>query len=136
MDSTDALMLHDIPKKLLVVGGGIIGLEMACVYSALGSAVTVVEFMDQLMPGADPDLVKPLQMLLKKRGVAIHTSCKVAKVTAGKKALTAEFEGASIPEGKDYDRVLVSVGRSAERRQAESRKCRRGGQRPRLHFRR
>ena len=112
MDSTDALMLHDIPEKLLVVGGGIIGLEMACVYSALGSAVTVVEFMEQLMPGADPDLVKPLQMLLKKRGVAIHTSCKVLKVSAGKKALTAEFEGASTPEGKDFDRVLVSVGRT------------------------
>jgi dihydrolipoamide dehydrogenase len=112
MDSTDALMLADIPKRLLVVGGGIIGLEMACVYSALGSAVTVVEFMDQLMPGADADLVKPLQVLLKKHGVAIHTSCKVTKVTAGSKALTAEFEGASIPEGKDFDRVLVSVGRS------------------------
>ena len=66
MDSTDALMLADVPKRLLVVGGGIIGLEMACVYSALGSAVTVVEFMEQLMPGADPDLVKPLQNLLKK----------------------------------------------------------------------
>ena len=112
MDSTDALMLADVPKRLLVVGGGIIGLEMACVYSALGSAVTVVEFMDQLMPGADPDLVKPLQALLKKRGVAIHTSCKVTKVTAGNKALSAEFEGASVPEGKDYERVLVSVGRS------------------------
>jgi dihydrolipoamide dehydrogenase len=112
MDSTDALMLADVPKRLLVVGGGIIGLEMACVYSALGSAVTVVEFMDQLMPGADSDLVKPLQVLLKKRGVAIHTSCKVAKVTAGKKALSAEFEGTSVPEGKDYERVLVSVGRS------------------------
>ncbi len=112
MDSTDALMLADVPKRLLVVGGGIIGLEMACVYSALGSAVTVVEFMDQLMPGADPDLVKPLQVLLKKRGVAIHTSCKVTQVTAGKKALSAEFEGASVPEGKDYERVLVSVGRS------------------------
>ncbi|MEY3372412.1 MAG: hypothetical protein RLZZ537_880, partial [Pseudomonadota bacterium] len=112
MDSTDALMLADVPKRLLVVGGGIIGLEMACVYSALGSTVTVVEFMDQLMPGADPDLVKPLQVLLKKRGVAIHTSCKVTQVTAGKKALSAEFEGASVPEGKDYERVLVSVGRS------------------------
>jgi len=112
MDSTDALMLADVPKRLLVVGGGIIGLEMACVYSALGSAVTVVEFMDQLMPGADPDLVKPLQALLKKRGVAIHTACKVMQVSAGKKALTAEFEGKSVPEGRDYDRVLVSVGRS------------------------
>ena len=112
MDSTDALMLADVPKRLLVVGGGIIGLEMACVYSALGSAVTVVEFMEQLMPGADPDLVKPLQTLLKKRGVAIHTSCKVLKVIASKKALSAEFEGAAIPENKDYERVLVSVGRS------------------------
>ncbi len=112
MDSTDALMLAEVPKRLLVVGGGIIGLEMACVYSALGSAVTVVEFMDQLMPGADPDLVKPLQALLKKRGVAIHTACKVLKVVAGKKALSAEFEGKSVPEGADYDRVLVSVGRS------------------------
>ncbi|MBP7981949.1 MAG: dihydrolipoyl dehydrogenase, partial [Arenimonas sp.] len=112
MDSTDALMLQDVPSRLLVVGGGIIGLEMACVYSALGSAVTVVEFMDQLMPGADPDLVKPLQVLLKKRGVAIHTSCKVANVTAGKKSLTAEFEGASVPAGTDYERVLVSVGRA------------------------
>ena len=112
MDSTDALMLADVPRRLLVVGGGIIGLEMACVYSALGSAVTVVEFMEQLMPGADSDLVKPLQTLLKKRGVAIHTSCKVLKVTAGKKALSAEFEGASVPEGRDYERVLVSVGRS------------------------
>ena len=122
MDSTDALMLADVPKRLLVVGGGIIGLEMACVYSALGSAVTVVEFMDQLMPGADPDLVKPLQVMLKKRGVAIHTSCKVAKVTAGKKALTAEFEGASVPAGTDYERVLVSVGRTPNggRLQAEN----------------
>ena len=109
MDSTDALMLHDIPKKLLVVGGGIIGLEMACVYSALGSAVTVVEFMDQLMPGADADLVKPLQVLLKKRGVAIHTSCKVLKVTAATKALSAEFEGTNVPESKDYDRVFFEI---------------------------
>lgn len=112
MDSTDALQLSDVPARLLVVGGGIIGLEMACVYSALGSQVTVVEFMDQLMPGADADLVKPLQAMLKKRGVAIHTSCKVSKVTAGKKALHAEFEGASVPGSTDFDRVLVSVGRS------------------------
>ena len=67
MDSTDALLLEDVPKKLLVVGGGIIGLEMACVFDALGSAVTVVELLDQLMPGADPDLVKPLATRLGKR---------------------------------------------------------------------
>jgi dihydrolipoamide dehydrogenase len=112
MDSTDALLLADIPKTLLVVGGGIIGLEMACVYSALGSAVTVVEFMDQLMPGADKDLVKPLADLLKKRGVAVHLGCKVAKVEAKKDGLNATFEGASVPEKTKYDRVLVSVGRT------------------------
>ncbi len=112
MDSTDALMLADIPKQLLVVGGGIIGLEMACVYSALGSSVTVVEFMDQLMPGADKDLVKPLADLLKKRGVAVHLSTKVAKVEAKKDALHASFEGDKAPTNTKYDRVLVSVGRS------------------------
>jgi dihydrolipoamide dehydrogenase len=112
MDSTDALMLVDIPRQLLVVGGGIIGLEMACVYSALGSTVTVVEFMDQLMPGADKDLVKPLADLLKKRGVAVHLGCKVAKVDAKKDALHASFEGASVPANAKYDRVLVSVGRT------------------------
>ena len=112
MDSTDALLLQDIPKKLLVVGGGIIGLEMACVYSALGSAVTVVEFMPQLMPGCDPDLVKPLADLLKKRGVAVHLATKVAKVEATKKTLTATFEGDKPPAETAYDRVLVSVGRS------------------------
>ncbi len=112
MDSTDALLLVDIPKQLLVVGGGIIGLEMACVYSALGSAVTVVEFMDQLMPGADKDLVKPLADLLKKRGVAVHLGCKVAKVDAKKDGLHATFEGASVPANAKYDRVLVSVGRT------------------------
>ena len=112
MDSTDALLLADIPKTLLVVGGGIIGLEMACVYSALGSTVTVVEFMDQLMPGADKDLVKPLADLLKKRGVAVHLGCKVAKVDAKKDGLHATFEGASVPAATQYDRVLVSVGRT------------------------
>ncbi len=111
MDSTDALLLADVPKNLLVVGGGIIGLEMACVYSALGSAVTVVEFMPQLMPGADADLVRPLADLLKKRGVAIHLGTKVAKVEAKKDALYASFEGDKAPALNRYDRVLVSVGR-------------------------
>ena len=112
MDSTDALMLHDIPGELLVVGGGIIGLEMACVYAALGSRVTVVEFMPQLMPGSDADLVKPLADLLKKRGVAIHLGTKVAKVEAGKDGLGASFEGGTPPATTRYDRVLVSVGRT------------------------
>jgi dihydrolipoamide dehydrogenase len=112
MDSTDALLLADAPKQLLVVGGGIIGLEMACVYAALGSTVTVVEFMDQLMPGADADLVRPLATLLKKRGIAVHLKTKVAKIEAKKDGLVAGFEGESIPATTRFDRVLVAVGRS------------------------
>ena len=117
MDSTDALELADIPKRLLVVGGGIIGLEMATVYRALGSDVTVVEFMDQLMPGADKDLVKPLADRLKKQGVAVHLKTRAASVKAGKKAVTVGFESAvegQKPEleSGDYDRVLVAVGRA------------------------
>ncbi len=113
MDSTDALMLKDIPKKLLVVGGGIIGLEMACVYEALGSEVTVVELLDQLMPSADPDLVRPLQQRLAKRYAGIHLKVKVAKIEAEKKGLKATFEGDKAPQPQLYDRVLVAIGRSA-----------------------
>ncbi len=113
MDSTDALDLTDIPKRLLVVGGGIIGLEMACVYDALGSEVTVVELLDQLMPGADPDLVRPLEQRLKKRyGGGIHLKVKVAKIEAEKNGLKATFEGDKAPAPQLYDRVLVAVGRS------------------------
>ena len=112
MDSTDALGLADVPKTMLVVGGGIIGLEMATVYRALGSEVTVVEFMPQLMPGADADLVKPLADRLKKQGVAIHLKTKVVEARAGKQGIEVVFEGESIPAGKVYDRVLVSVGRA------------------------
>lgn len=113
MDSTDALDLADIPKKLLVVGGGIIGLEMACVYDALGSEVTVVELLDQLMPGADTDLVRPLQQRLAKRYAGIHLKVKVTKIEAGKKGLKATFEGDKAPDPQTYDRVLIAVGRSA-----------------------
>src|SRR6185503_6849820 len=115
MDSTDALMLGEIPKKLLVIGGGIIGLEMACVYDALGSEVTVVELFDQLMPGTDPDLVRPLQQRIAKRYAGIHLKTKVAKVEASKEGLKATFEAAGdgkAPEPQVFDRVLVSVGRS------------------------
>jgi len=112
MDSTDALLLQDVPKKLLVVGGGIIGLEMACVYEALGAQVTVVELLDQLMPGADPDLVKPLATRLSKRYAGIHLKVKVAKIEATKEGLKATFEGEKAPEPQVYDRVLVAIGRS------------------------
>ncbi len=112
MDSTDALDLADVPKKLLVVGGGIIGLEMATVYRGLGSEVTVVELADQLMPGADRDLVKPLADRLKKQGITTHLKTKVVEARAGKKGVEVSFDGENIPEGKRYDRVLVAVGRS------------------------
>ncbi len=117
MDSTDALALEDVPKKLLVVGGGIIGLEMATVYRALGSEVTVVEFMDQLMPGADKDLVKPLADRLKKQGVTVYLKTKADKVEAGKKGITVHFlaaEEGTAPElaSGTWDRVLVAVGRA------------------------
>ncbi len=111
MDSTRALELADVPERLLVIGGGIIGLEMACVYRALGSKVTVVEMMKQLMPGADADLVRPLQQHLKKQGVEFHLETKVAKVEAGDSGLTAHLEGESAPETAGFDRVLVCVGR-------------------------
>ncbi len=111
MDSTDALELADVPKTLLIVGGGIIGLEMATVYHALGSAVTVVELAGQLMPGADLDLVKPLADRLKKQGVGVHLKTKVVNAKAQKNGIACGFEGESIPETKIFDRVLVAVGR-------------------------
>ena len=113
MDSTDALELAEVPKKLLVVGGGIIGLEMATVYRALGSEVTVVDLAEQLMPGTDLDLVKPLAERLKKQGVAVHLKTKVVEAKAQKNGIACSFDGASIPETKLFDRVLVAVGRSA-----------------------
>jgi dihydrolipoamide dehydrogenase len=112
IDSTGALELSDVPKKLLVVGGGIIGLEMATVYAGLGSEVTVVELADQLMPGADFDLVKPLQGRIAKRYKGIHLKTKVVEAKATKKGIEVTFDGESIPETTVYDRVLVSVGRS------------------------
>ncbi len=112
MDSTDALMLAEVPRRLLVVGGGIIGLEMATVYRALGSEVTVVELMDQLMPGADPDLVKPLADRLKKLGVGVHLKVKASQIKAEKKGIRVAFEGDKAPEAGLFDRVLVSVGRA------------------------
>ena len=112
MDSTDALNLADIPKRLLVVGGGIIGLEMATVYRALGSAVTVVELLDQLMPGADADLVKPLAERFKKQGVSVHLKVKTGAVQAQKQGIKVSFEGDNAPAPALFDRVLVSVGRA------------------------
>ncbi|MFL9710351.1 dihydrolipoyl dehydrogenase [Methylobacillus sp. Pita1] len=112
MDSTGALALADVPKRLLVIGGGIIGLEMGTVYDALGSKVSVVEFMDGLIPGADRDLIRPLQKRMEKRFESIMLSTKVAKIEAKKDGIHVSFEGENAPkESQVYDRVLVSIGR-------------------------
>ncbi len=111
MDSTDALLLTDVPKKLLIVGGGIIGLEMATVYQALGSEITVVEFMDSLIPGVDKDLVRPLQKIISKRYKAIHLKTKVSEIKAQKNGLKVSFEGDKAPAPEIFDKVLVAVGR-------------------------
>lgn len=111
IDSTGALQLQDVPKRMLIIGGGIIGLEMATVYDALGSKITVVELMDQLMPGADKDLVKPLHKRIEKRYEAIYLKTKVSKIEAQKAGLKVSFEGEQAPEPQLYDRVLMAVGR-------------------------
>ncbi len=111
MDSTAALRLEDIPQRLLIVGGGIIGLEMACIYEALGSKVTVVELTPALMPGTDPDLVKPLQRRVSKRYEAIHLETRVSRIDVADDSLLAHFEGKH--QGREkFDRVLVAVGRT------------------------
>ena len=111
IDSTGALELTNVPKKLLIIGGGIIGLEMATVYHALGSEITVVEFMDSLIPGCDKDLVRPLNKIIKKRYKEIHLSTKVTEIKAQKNGLKVGFEGAKAPDSQVYDKVLVAVGR-------------------------
>ena len=111
IDSTGALELEDVPKRLLVIGGGIIGLEMACVYDALGSRITIVELMDQLIPGADKDIVKPLHRRIEKRYEKILLKSKVTAVEPGKKGLKVTFEGPDGTHEDTFDRVLVAVGR-------------------------
>ncbi len=111
LDSTSALALDEIPRRLLVVGGGIIGLELATVYEALGSEVTVVEALDRLLPGPDPDLVVPLQRRLEARLAGIHLRTKVTAVEARSDGLLLAFEGEKPPTERLFDRVLVAVGR-------------------------
>ncbi|WP_323036998.1 dihydrolipoyl dehydrogenase [Pararhodobacter sp.] len=112
IDSTGALELADIPKRMLVLGGGIIGLEMACVYDALGSKVTIVELMDQLIPGADKDIVKPLHTRISKRYENILLKTKVTAVEAQKSGLKVTFEDEKGATTTDtFDKVLVAVGR-------------------------
>jgi dihydrolipoamide dehydrogenase len=113
IDSTGALELGGVPKRLLVIGGGIIGLEMATVYAALGARLSVVELTGQLMPGADPDLVRPLEKRLKARYEQILLNTKVTGCTANAEGLAVEFEDANGKRTDTFDRVLVAVGRTA-----------------------
>ena len=113
MDSTGALKLEEVPNKMLVIGGGIIGLEMATVYSALGARITVVEMLDGLMGGLDADLVRPLQKILEKKLDKIYLGTKVTKVEAKNDGLYVTFEGSNAPtEPQKFDRILVSTGRA------------------------
>lgn len=112
LDSTGALALTDIPEHLLVIGGGIIGLEMATVYSTLGSQVDIVELQDQLIPGADKDLARTLQKHLKSRVRHIWLKARVRDIQAKHEGLKVLFDGEQVPETADYDKVLVAVGRT------------------------
>jgi dihydrolipoamide dehydrogenase len=113
IDSTGALELPADCRRLLVIGGGIIGLEMACVYDALGAAVTVVELSDGLMPGTDRDLVRPLQKRIEKRYAGILLKTRVSRLEPHAEGLRATFDGPDAPAPAEFDRVLVAVGRSA-----------------------
>ncbi len=112
MDSTAALALDEVPERLLVVGGGIIGLEMATVYHALGSRVTVVELTDQLIPGCDADLIRPLMKIVRSRYEAILTGTRVTACEATAEGLKVSFEGPKAPRSGIYDKVLVATGRA------------------------
>ncbi len=111
IDSTGALQLTEVPKRLLVIGGGIIGLEMATVYDALGSKITVVELMDGLIPGADKDVVRPLTKRIEKRYEKILLKTKVAKIEAQKNGLKVTFEGPNGSSTDTFDAALMAVGR-------------------------
>lgn len=111
MDSTMALEIDSIPDSLLVVGGGIIGLEMACVYSALGTKVSIVELTDSLMPGTDSDLVSPYYEIVKQRYENIYLNTKVNKIETLKSGIKVEFEGKESLKSQIFDRVLVAIGR-------------------------
>ena len=112
MDSTDALEIEEIPQRLLVVGGGIIGLEMATVYDALGASVTIVELSPGLIPGADRDVIRPLERRIKKRYENIYINTRVTAIEPTNDGLLCRFEGKGAPDSDTFDRVLVAIGRS------------------------
>ena len=123
VDSTGALALAHIPKRLLVIGGGIIGLEMATVYNALGSAVTIVEMANQLMPGTDADLVRPLTKRLTEQCQAIYTQTRVEEIEAREDALRVRFSGGAAPAESIFDLALVAVGREANGHRIDAEKA-------------
>ena len=111
MDSTGALLLDDIPERLLVIGGGVIGLEMATVYEALGSKITVVEMLDALISECDKDIIRPLQKRITKRYEDIYLSTAVTEIKTTKKHLKVSFDGKKAPKSDQFDAILLSVGR-------------------------
>ncbi|MBI5658329.1 MAG: dihydrolipoyl dehydrogenase [Nitrosomonadales bacterium] len=117
MDSTGALELRDVPKRMLIIGGGIIGLEMAAVYDALGSKISVVELADGLIPGADRDLVRPLAKRIEKRYEAVYLKTRVTNIEARRDGLEVTFEGGNAPAPQLYDRVLLAAGRRTNGRE-------------------
>ena len=123
MDSTGALELGDVPKRLLVIGGGIIGLEMACVYDSLGSQVTVVELLEQLMPGADKDLVRPLQKRISDRYANILLKTRVTAVEPARRSISVTMKEGENTTKADFDRVLVAVGRTPNGKKIDAEKA-------------
>ncbi|MBT7950664.1 MAG: dihydrolipoyl dehydrogenase [Gammaproteobacteria bacterium] len=111
IDSTGALELKEIPKRMLIIGGGIIGLEMATVYHELGAEITVVEMLDNIIAGADADVVKPLLRRIQKQYKNIYLSTRVTEIKALKKELQVSFDGAKAPDKESFDVILVAVGR-------------------------
>jgi dihydrolipoamide dehydrogenase len=111
IDSTGALEIEEVPRRLLVIGGGIIGLEMATVYHELGAKITVVELLDQLIPGADRDLVAPLAKRIGRQYENVYVKTRVTGVEARPEGLVVSFEGAKAPAADTFDRILVAVGR-------------------------
>ncbi len=120
VDSTGALELEDVPDRLLVIGGGIIGLEMATVYHALGSKITVVELLDGLIPGADRDIVRPFQRRVKERYENVFLSSRVTGIVPESSGLRVHFDGPQAPESDLFDRVLLSVGRVPNGREIDA----------------